>query len=501
MRISGSLLSRGDASEALRERPSAPVTVEAPPEAGDLRQRDRRRRDVIRRREAVYKRSLAVADLFAVGVVLVAGALVFGEDSLTIAGTVAALLLVVVVMKTLGLYDRDEHLLHKSTLDELPGIFEVATVSALLLWLCGDLIVDGDIGRRQVIGMWGLLIVLFVVFRSIARSLARRATRPERCLLLGDAEAEEVFRRKVEMDRSINAELVGTLPAEIVGNGGGSPPVLSIPTSLDSVLTERDVHRIVLAPGRLHNDSLIHAVRSLSAHGVRVSILPANPQVDASAVELDDVHGLTLLGVRSFEMTRSSKLLKRGFDLAVSLLLLVVLAPLFLIFAAAIKLDSRGPVFYRQRRIGRDGEPFEMFKFRSMIDGAHDRREQLRDLNEVEGLFKIERDPRVTRAGRFLRRWSLDELPQLLNVVRGEMSLVGPRPLIPEEDSLIEGLYRRRLDLAPGMTGHWQTLGSSRIPLLEMVRLDYLYVANWSLWNDLRLLLRTVPHVFSGKGI
>jgi exopolysaccharide biosynthesis polyprenyl glycosylphosphotransferase len=410
-------------------------------------------------------------------------------------------MLVVLVMKTLGLYDRDEHLLHKSTLDELPGIFEVATVSALLLWLCGDLIVDGDIGRRQVIGIWALLIVLFLVLRSIARSVARRATRPERCLVLGDEEAAGAFRGKVEMDRSINAELVGWLPTEVVGNGNGSPPVLSMPAALDVVLVEKDVHRIVLAPGRLHNDALIHAVRSLSAHGVRVSVLPANPQVHGSAVELDDVHGLTLLGVRSFEMSRSSKLLKRVFDVTLSLLLLAVLAPFFALLAVAIKLGSRGPVFYRQRRIGRDGEPFEMFKFRSMFDGAHARREELRYLSQAEGLFKIERDPRVTTVGRYLRRWSLDELPQLFNVLRGEMSLVGPRPLIPEEDSLIEGLYRRRLDLAPGMTGHWQTLGSSRIPLFEMVRLDYLYVANWSLWNDLRLLLRTIPYVFSGKGI
>ncbi|HKG36025.1 MAG TPA: exopolysaccharide biosynthesis polyprenyl glycosylphosphotransferase [Solirubrobacterales bacterium] len=498
--MSGSLLSR---RQARPELPTAPVGLPpAPPfEERNLESRDRRRREVIRRREAVYKRALAVADLCAVGVALVAGALILGEDSLTIAGTIAALLLVVVVMKTLGLYDRDEHLLHKSTLDELPGIFEVATVSALLLWLCGDLIVDGDIGRRQVIGIWGLLIVLFLVFRSIARSAARRLTQPERCLVLGDADAAEAFRSKVEMDRSINAALVAWLPAEVVGNGGGSPPVLSIPANLDSVLAEEQVHRIVLSPGRLHNDALIHAVRSLSAHGVSVSVLPANPQVHGSAVELDDVHGLTLLGVRSFEMTRSSRILKRGFDLALSLLLLIVLSALFLLAALAIRLDSKGPVFYRQRRIGRDGEPFEMFKFRSMFDGAHEQRESLRSMNEADGLFKIAKDPRVTRVGRYLRRWSLDELPQLLNVLRGEMSLVGPRPLIPEEDSQIEGLYRRRLDLAPGMTGHWQTLGSSRIPLFEMVRLDYLYVANWSLWNDLRLLLRTIPHVFSGKGI
>jgi lipopolysaccharide/colanic/teichoic acid biosynthesis glycosyltransferase len=223
--------------------------------------------------------------------------------------------------------------------------------------------------------------------------------------------------------------------------------------------------------------------------------------VAGSTVEIDDIHGLTLLGVRSFEMGRSSRLLKRGFDLTVSSLALVALLPLLVAVAIAIMLDSRGPVLFRQLRIGHDGKPFEMLKFRSMIVGAHAQREDLRELNEAaEGLFKIGDDPRLTRVGRTIRRWSVDELPQLINVLRGEMSLVGPRPLVPEEDSMIEGLYRRRLDLAPGITGYWQALGSSRIPLFEMVRLDYLYVANWSLWNDVRILFRTVPYVFGRHG-
>jgi exopolysaccharide biosynthesis polyprenyl glycosylphosphotransferase len=498
--MSGSALSESVTSAPL-EAPAPPAQPGTPPSNGDLDPRERERREVIRRRTAFFKRSLAVADLLAVGVALVAGALLFGEDRLTVAGTIVALGLVVIVMKTLGLYDRDEHRLHKNTLDEVPGIFEVATVSVLLLWLWGDHIVDGDLGRRQIVGIWVLLIVLFLAFRAVARSIARRASPPERCLLLGDADAAERFLSKINLGGSVNAELVGRLPADVTVNGNGHPPVLEIPADLRSVIATANVHRIILVPGRIPSDALIDAVRNLSAYGVSVSVLPATPQVDGSAVELDDVHGLTLLGVRSFEMGRSSKLLKRLFDLCLSSLLLLVLSPLLAVFALAIKLDSRGPVFYRQRRIGRDGKPFEMFKFRSMVDGAHEQRESLRDLNEAVGLFKIERDPRVTNVGRFLRRWSLDELPQLANVLRGEMSLVGPRPLVPEEDSLIEGLYRRRLDLAPGMTGQWQTLGSSRIPLLEMVRLDYLYVANWSLWNDLRLLLRTIPHVFSGKGI
>jgi len=188
-------------------------------------------------------------------------------------------------------------------------------------------------------------------------------------------------------------------------------------------------------------------------------------------------------------------------DLIVCGAVILVLSPLLLIVTVAIKLDSRGPVFFRQRRIGRKGQYFYMFKFRSMVPHAEQLKEQLRSRNEAKGgLFKITDDPRVTRVGRFLRRTSLDELPQLINVLRGDMSLVGPRPLVPDEDVLIEGWRRRRLAVKPGMTGMWQIFGSSRIPMHEMVKIDYTYGANWSLWLDLKILLRTVPYVLNRRG-
>jgi lipopolysaccharide/colanic/teichoic acid biosynthesis glycosyltransferase len=160
-------------------------------------------------------------------------------------------------------------------------------------------------------------------------------------------------------------------------------------------------------------------------------------------------------------------------------------------------------LIFRQRRVGRHGERFALLKYRSMVVGADAAKDEVAHLNEgATGLFKIPDDPRVTKVGRFLRKWQLDELPQLVNVLRGEMSLVGPRPLIPEEDSRIVGWYRRRLDVPPGMTGHWQVLGSSsQIPLDEMVKLDYLYVANWSLWGDIQLLIRTAGFLARRRGV
>jgi lipopolysaccharide/colanic/teichoic acid biosynthesis glycosyltransferase len=181
---------------------------------------------------------------------------------------------------------------------------------------------------------------------------------------------------------------------------------------------------------------------------------------------------------------------------------LMVLMPALAGIAVAVKCASPGPVLFRQRRIGRDGVEFELIKFRTMVDGADSLKAGLLELNEgADGFFKIADDPRVTRVGRFLRRIYLDELPQLINILRGEMSLVGPRPLVPDEDRCIEGWQRDRLLLKPGMTGHWQIFGSSRIPLREMVKIDYLYGANWSLWSDTKILLRTVPYVIRRAGL
>jgi lipopolysaccharide/colanic/teichoic acid biosynthesis glycosyltransferase len=235
---------------------------------------------------------------------------------------------------------------------------------------------------------------------------------------------------------------------------------------------------------------------------VRVSLLPRVLDVVGSSVVFDQLDGLTLLGVRRFGLTRSSLFVKRAFDLCGASVMLLASAPAMALIALAVKLDSRGPVLFRQTRVGRDGRRFRICKFRTMGVDAEERKAGLRDANEVAGgLFKIAEDPRVTRVGRLLRRTSLDELPQLFNVIAGDMSLVGPRPLILDEDVQITGWDRRRLHLTPGMTGQWQIAGSARVPMHEMVKIDYLYVAGWSLWSDAKLLARTVPYMLARRGM
>jgi lipopolysaccharide/colanic/teichoic acid biosynthesis glycosyltransferase len=212
------------------------------------------------------------------------------------------------------------------------------------------------------------------------------------------------------------------------------------------------------------------------------------------------VEGVTLLGINPPVLGRSSRVMKRCLDIAGAAVLGLFLMPLLIGVAVAIKLDSPGPVFFRQRRVGKGSERFNVLKFRTMHVDAEARREELLAQSIDPNWLHLENDPRITRVGRKVRHLSLDELPQLWNVLKGEMSLVGPRPLIESEDEMVGGWGRSRLDLTPGLTGVWQVLGRTNIPFDEMVKLDYLYVTNWSLWTDIRLLLRTPVAVFTRRG-
>lgn len=453
------------------------------------------------KRDTVFRRLLAVADLIAAagGVLAVAALSTMPMPAVSY----ATIPLIVIVAKVLGQYDRDEVVVRKSTMDEVPALLSVAGAYALV-WSC----VAFASGMRMhlagggVFVLWAATAVLLVVGRAIARALAQLSAPLERVLIVGDDGSPERLARALASDPGARIEVAGILPFH--DEGATEKAESTDPHSFErlaKLIRELDIDRVFLAPSSSDSEPMLDVLRRTMEAGVKLTIVPRLLEVVGSAVEFDVVGGVTLLDVRPSGLSRSSFLIKRATDIVGSLIGVCVLAPLGTLLALAIKLDSPGPVFFRQQRIGRDGQPFEMLKFRSMVDDAESQRDTLAELNESEGIFKLSRDPRVTRMGRLMRRRSLDELPQLINVLRGEMSLVGPRPLVGSEDELVVGRDRGRLSLLPGMTGPWQVLGPARPTLSEMVKTDYLYSANWSLWTDMKILLRTVTHTISGRGV
>jgi exopolysaccharide biosynthesis polyprenyl glycosylphosphotransferase len=446
-------------------------------------------------RERTYRHLLAYADALAAFVALYAAVTVLGDDRLRPA-SVLVMPIVVLASKLIGLYERDELVLKKTTLEESAALFQLATLFALVTWLLDGLLVDGYLGNRQVLGLWGLLFVMALVGRSAAREVARRRSPVERCLLVGSAQATRALLAGLADTRRVKAAVVGQLPLDRAGRRHDH-----VMRELEDRVRRNDIHRVILAPEATDTDEFLDMISLVKSLGVRVSVLPRMFEVVGTAVEFDTLNGLTVLGVRRFGLPRSSRAVKRAMDIVGATVGLMAVSPLWLAIVIAIKLSSRGPILFHQTRVGRDGKRFTMLKFRTMVDGADALKARLAERNQADGLFKITDDPRITGVGRLLRRTSLDELPQLLNVLRGEMSLVGPRPLVVDEDSKIQGRHRRRLHLTPGMSGDWQILGSARIPLHEMVKIDYLYVANWSLWGDIKILARTILYVLSARGM
>jgi exopolysaccharide biosynthesis polyprenyl glycosylphosphotransferase len=447
----------------------------------------------VQRRDATFRRLLGLADVLAAGMALIVATSISGHDELRLAALLV-LPATVGMSKVLGLYDRDELLLHKATFDEAPGLFQLATLFSIFVWLTESVLINGALAKVEFVALWSTLFIALMVLRSRARWLALRTAAPERCLLLGNSQAYDLVCGKLSLAGG-GIELVAH---EELEDGQGEVRVAG---HLRELAREHDVHRVILAPKATDSDAVLDLMREAKASGLKISLLPRFSEVLGSSVLFDDLHGVTVLAVRRFGLTRSSRFLKRVFDVTLTAGGLIVAAPLMGLIALAIWLNSPGPILFRQRRIGLGGEPFEILKFRTMVREADELKAELEHLNEADGLFKIADDPRVTRIGRILRRTSLDELPQLLNVLRGDMSLVGPRPLVLEDDRRVVGWHRQRLNIAPGMTGHWQVLGSARIPLQEMVAIDYLYVANWSLWSDLKYLVRTVPYVLRARGL
>jgi exopolysaccharide biosynthesis polyprenyl glycosylphosphotransferase len=352
-----------------------------------------------------------------------------------------------------------------------------------------------------------LVIVLLGLARMVRRLVLARMRRAgkgvDRVLIVGAGEVGRTVMRNIIAQPERGYRVVGFVDDDPLKSSTDIGPMRALGPidNLSQVIAENAIDQVVITLPWQYQRKIERLVNESEQAGARPRVVPDVFQLSLGGVNVEDLNGIPLIGVKHSSLTGLNQVLKRGFDLSLASLAAIVTSPLWLFVAAAIKLDSPGSVLFRQMRIGRDGEPFTFFKFRSMRENAEAELDALRQQNEADGpLFKIRDDPRVTRVGRFIRRTSLDELPQLINVLRGEMSLVGPRPPIPSEVEQYQDWHRRRLEVQPGITGLWQVSGRSDLTFDEMVLLDIYYGENWSLSTDLLILLRTVPQVFLGDG-
>lgn len=432
-------------------------------------------------RDALRRRMLAFADLLAASIAAVA-ATGAGPD---LAWALLAVPVWILIAKLFGLYDRDHRALRHITLDEVGAIATWAGAGTATSALFLSLTPADPLGAGAVMVSWAVAAAAGFTLRAAARWLWRRLTPPERTAVVGDGDLARSIRRKLRLFSDMHLRLVDPEP------GAGS--------DAEGVVAGLD--RIVLASPSADVERGAALATACREHGVKLNVVSPLRGRSRPAGSLTRVADLPVLEYETWDVSRSTMLLKRVFDLAFGALLLLVTLPLLPLIAFAIRVESRGSVIFAQTRAGLDGEPFRIFKFRTMVADAELRLGEIVRIDELaEPMFKFANDPRVTRVGRFLRRYSLDELPQLVNVLRGEMSVVGPRP---EQIELVERYrpeHRFRLAVKPGLTGPMQVFGRGELTFAERLEVELDYVERVSLARDLRILAETVPAIIRGTG-
>lgn len=454
-----------------------------------------------RPRDAAVRRALAIADGLAVAAatLLVFGAL--ADDAVRVIALLSALPVWLLLFKAYGLYDRDIRRISKTPLTDVPGVVHSLLLGSVGLWFLWQAVASESLGMARLLIFSAVAATGMLILRPVARRALTRVRGPEQLLLVGDAPGMPLLARKLRAHPEYDVEAVGVLSSSDAVLAGGLPVLGRCQVEdLAEATARHPVDRVLIAHADADGDTTPELVRGAHALGLKVSVLPHDFDALGRSAEVDDVEGVTVLGLYPPVLPRSSRVLKRTMDVVGALALLAVSAPLLVVVAVAIKLTSSGPVLFRQERIGRGARRFKVIKFRTMVVDAEAMRATLLAQSRDPNWLLLTDDPRITRVGRLLRTTSIDELPQLWNVLRGEMSLVGPRPLVETEDRLITGWGRGRLDLTPGLTGLWQVLGRTSIPFEEMIKLDYMYVTDWSLWGDIQILLRTIPVLVTRRG-
>lgn len=416
----------------------------------------------------------------------------------------ALTVLLMIAYKLGGVYDQPRG---ASWLDEVYALIGGTTtgiviITAMTFWF-------RPLVYSRLMFLWaGLLIVtLLSLSRMIKRwvwgSLMRRGIGVDRVLIVGAGEVGRRLMRNIVAQPELGYRVIGFVdddPAKNQTDIGRFKAFGGI-DNLPRVVQEQAIDEVIITLPWMYHRKILGIMRQCERERVRARIVPDLFQLALSRVDIEDLGGIPIIGVKEVSITGWNLAFKRISDIVFSLIGLILFSPLMLLIALAIKLDSPGPILFKQIRVGKGGQEFVFYKFRSMHQGAEEEQPKLADLDEVVGpTFKIRHDPRCTRVGRILRRTSLDELPQLYNVLRGEMSLVGPRPALPSEVAQYKEWHRRRLEISPGITGLWQVSGRSELTFDEMCLLDIYYLENWSPLLDLKIALKTIPAVIIGTG-
>jgi exopolysaccharide biosynthesis polyprenyl glycosylphosphotransferase len=439
-------------------------------------------------RDPLRRRMLALADVCTVASV----AATLEALGPGVSAALGALLFLpgwILAAKLYGLYDRDHRTLRHLTVDELPFLIVWAITSVASLAFFLQVASITSLAAATAIRALAVALAAALVFRGLARFLWRRITPPERVVIVGGEDLTRSIRRKLELFSDIHAVVVRehtAITPDVLHNGRAR-------------LAEID--RLIVAVHSINERLIAELVAVCRRSRVKLSVVPPAHGVFGTAVQLHHVADLPVVEYNTWDVSRSTLMLKRMLDVAIAGAMLVLAAPLVLGIAVANCLGGSGSVFYVQTRTGLGGEPFRMFKFRTMRSNAEELLHTLVRFDELrEPVFKLPDDPRVTRLGRFLRRASLDELPQLVNVLRGDMSLVGPRPEQVELVRRYRPEHRFRLAVKPGLTGPMQVFGRGQLSFDERLAVERDYIENLSISRDLRILALTIPSVFGGHG-
>src|SRR5436190_5294130 len=408
----------------------------------------------------------------------------------------------ILAAKFYGLYDQDEERATHSTADEVFSVFHLITVGVWLFFATSWLIGLSGPNQAKLTTFWLLALVSVIGMRAAARAVARRQRAYiQNTVIVGAGDIGQLIGRKLHQHPEYGINLIGFVdaaPKQMRRDLEGAQ-VVGEPDEIEAIVNRHEVDRVIVAFSGDRHEETLELIRALREHDVQIDIVPRLFQALSPSTPIHSIEGLPLLNVAPMRIPRSSRLVKRALDLVGASILLALTAPLMLVVSLVIRRDSPGPIFFRQRRLGLDMREFTLLKFRTMRDGTDDapHREYLkqimsaRALPSSNNLYKLERADAVTRVGQWLRRTSIDELPQLINVMRGQMSLVGPRPAIDYELELYAPHHFERFLVPAGLTGLWQVEARSHSTFGEALDLDVAYARGWSLGLDLRLLLRT----------